>query len=75
MKTFSFDAFKDKVMNDPEFLNELSTSEDVVDLESGLATIHRANLSKYFEEYFCRTEEDLSDILYYRYGVFARIVD
>lgn len=75
MKTMSLDAFKEKIGTDIDFVNSLTDNGDSVDFESGLATIHRANLNKFLEEYFCKSEEDLSDTLYYRYGVFAKIVD
>ena len=75
MQRLSFDAFKERAKNDPDFLNSLSDNGDCVDVEHGIATIHRANINKYLEKYVCKSEEDLSDTLYYGYGVFAKIVD
>lgn len=48
---------------------------DVFDMDNGTAVIQRRNLGKYLEKYACRDEEDLSDTLWYNYGMFVRIVE
>lgn len=37
--------------------------------------INRTNMTKYLEKYACKDEQDLSDTLWYSYGVFLRILD
>lgn len=71
----NLDEFKQLVASNPNFLEIDESSEDCVDFEHGLATIHRINLNKYLEKYACMSEDDLEDTLYYRYGVFAKIID
>ena len=71
----TLEEFKQMAASTPNFLGVDKSDEDRVDFEHGTATIHRANLNKYFEEYACRSEDDLEDTLYYRYGVYAKIVD
>ena len=48
---------------------------DVFDMDNGTAVIRRGNLGKYLEKYSCKDEEDLSDTLWYNYGMFVRIVE
>lgn len=48
---------------------------DVFDLDNGTAVIQRDNLGKYLEKYSCKDENDLSDTLWYNYGMFLKIVD
>lgn len=47
---------------------------DVVDFENGTLIVNRNNLTKYLERYSCKDENDLSDTLWYSYGVFLKIV-
>lgn len=47
---------------------------DVVDFENGTLIVNRNNLTKYLERYSCKDEDDLSDTLWYNYGVFLKIV-
>lgn len=47
---------------------------DVVDFENGTLIVNRNNLTKYLERYSCKDEDDLSDTLWYSYGVFLKIV-
>ena len=52
----------------------LSESRDTIDIEHGVMIIHEDNLMKYLEKYLCKDEDELSDTLYYRYGVYVRIL-
>ena len=52
----------------------LSESRDTIDIEHGVMIIHEDNLMKYLEKYLCKDEDELSDTLYYRYGVYIRIL-
>lgn len=49
--------------------------DDVINIDKGLMVIHAQNLNKYLEKYACKNLEDLQDILYYRYGVFVRVIE
>ena len=74
-KSFSLDEFKEKVNTDKEFVKEISEKSDFIDLDNGTMTIHRDNLSKYLEQYLCKSESDLEDTLRYSYGIFVKVVD
>ena len=53
--------------------NENST--DMIDFDNGTMIIQRKNLNKYLERYSCKNEQDLSDTMWFNYGVFVKIVD
>lgn len=71
----SLDDFKNKVLSDSTFADKFTNKSDIVDLDNGSMTIHRSNINKYLEKYMCKSEEDLTDTLWYSYGVFVRVVD
>lgn len=54
--------------------SDRKTVGDVVDFENGTLIVNRNNLTKYLERYSCKDEDDLSDTLWYNYGVFLKIV-
>jgi len=66
-------------MNIEEFKNFVKKENpfklDSIDMEHGRMTIHRCSINKYLEEYMCKNEDDLSDTLYYRLGVWLKIID
>ena len=75
MKTFSFDSFKEAVKSDKSFTDSLIGASDCIDYDNGSAIIHRRNLNKYLEKYLCKDEDDLSNTLWYNYGIFVHVVD
>lgn len=68
MAKFTLDAFKNYIL-------EQRKNDDVVDIRNGRMQIHKSNINKYLEEYMCKNEDDLSDTLYYRLGVWLKIID
>ena len=48
---------------------------DIIDYDNGTMTIYSENLQKYLEKYCCKNENDLSDTLWYGYGIFLKIID
>ena len=52
-----------------------ASTGDVLDLDNGVMCVKRKNLNKYFEKYICKSEEELSDTLWFNYGVFLRVID
>ena len=75
MKTFSLDSFKDAVKNNENFISTITGKSDTIDYDNGSAIIHRCNLSKYLEKYLCKDEDDLSNTMWYNYGIFIHVVD
>ena len=75
MKTFSLDSFKEAVKNNEKFVSTITGKSDTIDYDNGSAIIHRCNLSKYLEKYLCKDEDDLSNTLWYNYGIFIHVVD
>lgn len=71
----SLDAFKYLLATDTELVNRITNNSDVIDIDNGSMTIHRANINKYLEKYMCKSEDDLSDTLWFSYGIFVRVVD
>lgn len=74
MAKFSLESFKDAIKNDIDLKGKLAGNSDFVDYNNGTAVIHRENINKYLERYYCKSEEDLMDTLYYNYGIFAKII-
>lgn len=37
--------------------------------------VHKGDMLKYLEKYACKNEQDLSDTLWYSYGVFLRVLE
>jgi hypothetical protein len=73
-KTLTLEEFK-TLAKDKEFKEKITTPNDIIDLDNGTMIIHRANLNKYLEKYICKDEDDLSDTLYYSYGIYLTIID
>ena len=71
----TLDGFKSLLANDKEFVDNLVSSSDIIDVEGGNMIIHRSNINKYLEQYMCKSEEDLSDTLWYSYGMFVKVID
>lgn len=75
MKTLtSFAELADIKLNLISRDSDRKTVGDVVDFENGTLIVNRNNLTKYLERYSCKDEDDLSDTLWYNYGVFLKIV-
>lgn len=68
MASFTLDSFK-------AFIIERRKNDDVVDIQNGNMVIHKSNINKYLEQYMCKNEDDLKDTLYYRMGVWLKIVE
>lgn len=73
-KTLSLDAFKELAKTNDAFRKSFVRS-DLIDFDNGTATLYRENLIKELERFACKSEEDLSDFLWYNYGVFVTVVD
>ena len=74
-QTLTLEEFK-TLAKEKEFKERFTESkEDIIDLDNGTMLIHRCNLNKYLEQYICKDEDDLSDTLYYSYGIYATIID
>lgn len=54
---------------------EIVNSNDTVDIEHGMMTIHLENINKYLEKYACKDAEDLEETLWNGYGVFVKVLD
>lgn len=51
------------------------TRDDVINIEGGLMEIHEENLDRYLEKYACKNLQDLQDTLYYRCGIFVKLIE
>lgn len=71
----SLDTFKDFIINDVSFKETITNVDDIIDFDNGTMIVYKQNLSKYFEQYMCKTEDELSDTLWFNYGIFLKIVD
>jgi hypothetical protein len=71
----SLDAFKDLIINDVSFKETITNVDDIIDFDNGTMIVYKQNLNKYFEQYMCKTEDELSDTLWFNYGIFLKIVD
>ena len=74
-KTLTLEDFQKKIKDTPSFIDTIIDRVDVVDIEHGKLTIYSEHLSKYLEQYACKDEEDLSDTLWYNYGVLVTVID
>jgi hypothetical protein len=75
MQKFSLDSFKEAVTTDEDLANSLIGKSDTIDYDNGSAIIHRCNLNKYLEKYMCKNEDDLSNTMWFSYGIFVHVVD
>ena len=56
-------------------VKNIISDSDIIDMDNGSMIIHRSNISKYLEQYLCKSEQDLEDTMWFSYGVFVKIVD
>lgn len=56
-------------------LKERMMRSDIIDFDNGTMTVFSENISKYLEKYSCKNTDDLSDALWYGYGIFLKIID
>lgn len=53
----------------------ISQKDDIINIECGIMKIHAENLNKYLEKYACKDLQDLQDTLYYRCGIFVKLIE
>lgn len=73
-QTMTLEEFK-ALAKEREFKDRITNQNDIIDLDNGTMIIHRGNINKYMEQYMCKDEDDLSDTLYYSYGIYLTIID
>lgn len=79
MEKFSFDSFKESVKTN-SILKDIgdnmdsNANKDMFYPDSGIAIIHERNLMKYLEKFMCKNQEELSDFLYYKKGIFLKVI-
>lgn len=83
-KTFSLDSFKEAINIDKNFKDSIlenigadmdkHAGADTFDPDNGVAIIHEKNLMAYLEKFMCKNKEELSDFLYYKKGIFLKII-
>lgn len=61
--------------NAAEIKRTVCARNDVINIEGGVMEIHAENLDKYLEKYACKNLDDLQDTLYYRCGIFVKIIE
>lgn len=54
---------------------DISQKDDIINIEHGIMKIHAENLNKYLEKYACKDLQDLQDTLYYRCGIFVKLIE
>ncbi len=74
-KTMSLDAFKELVASDEEKKDEIIGRSDLIDLDNGVMRIYSEHVNRYLEKYACRDANDLSETLWYSYGIFCQVID
>ena len=67
-KSFNRRAVRDYVVSP-------SGGDDILDLDNGTMLIHRRNVKKYLEQYGCPNAETLSDVMWFNYGMYCKIID
>lgn len=80
-KVFSLTEFKDAVKSDRiKILDDIGNNMDKASdndkfyPEEGIAVIHQKNLMKYLEKFMCKNLNELSDFLYYKKGIFLKVI-
>jgi len=73
-KTFTFDSFKEAVKADNSLQEQITGDVDTFDPDNGIAIIHKNNLMRYLEKFMCKDEGDLSNFLYYKKGIFLKVI-
>lgn len=71
----TLEAFKDLMVNDVSFKETITKIDDIIDFDNGTMIVYKQNLCKYLEQYMCKTEDELSDTLWFNYGIFLKIVE
>lgn len=71
---FSLESFKDALIESYDLRDSLAGTSDVLDFDNGTGLIHRENINRYLERYACKNAEELSDALWYGYGMYVKIV-
>lgn len=74
MPKFTLESFKDTLKSDTALKEKLAGTSDVFDFDNGTAIIHKENVNRYLERYYCKDEKDLEDTLWYSYGIFVKFV-
>lgn len=74
-KSMSLDAFKELASEKGEFVDGIIGRVDMVDLDNGVMRIYSEHLNRYLEKYACRDADDLSETLWYSYGIFCQVID
>lgn len=69
MKKYTLEDFKNFIKT------ERTKTRDIIDVKNGKMIIHKSNVNKYLEKYMCKSEEDLSDTLYYSLGIWVKIIE
>lgn len=80
-KGFSLAEFKEAIKEDKiKILDDIGNDmdkraeEDKFYPETGVAIIHEKNLMKYLEKFMCKNQDELSDFLYYKKGIFLKVI-
>lgn len=71
----SLDAFKTLLKKDETLRDSITEGSDLLDLDNGVMRVHMKNINKYLEKYACKDVKDLSDTLWYSYGVFCQVIE
>ena len=61
--------------NSSKLRDRILRRSDVIDFDNGSMTVYKENLNKYLEKYGCKDEYDLSETLWFSYGVYVKVVD
>lgn len=73
MAKMNLSDFQSALKNNKEFRESIETSSDICDIENGIMIINEQNINKYLEQYMCKDEEDLSDTLFYKFGIYLTV--
>lgn len=68
-------TLEDFKTNSKAIKEKICNRTDIVDIDNGMLTIYKENLTKYLEQYCCKSTDDLEDTLWYSYGVLVKIID
>lgn len=71
----TLDAFKTLLRKDETLRASITAGTDTIDLDNGVMRVHMKNINKYLEQYACKDAQDLSDTLWYSYGIFCQVIE
>ena len=71
----TLDEFKETIKTNKSVADNIYRRTDIIDMDNGTMLIYAENINKYLEKYACKDAEDLSNTLWYSYGVYVKIVD